>query len=626
MSSGVRVPIAVKLVLVTVALIICVVVPVAIRNSQLFESTFSKSQRDANAELSNSKAIEVEGLLFNYVDKVRTVTNLVIAQDSAPKSDPAMSGARADAGIAQFKDLLDLVFFHDLDLVNIDIYQLKNGVPVLFKRETNESYLKKFELKKSYISRLRNEKSFTAEVFTDGEKIVVRNTTLTGGIPLFSIGVPFSDAGGSITHVAIADIRLDRLQKAFSLKGVRTLYLIDERGSVLAHCQDQFALEDRSLAHLPIVKDSMARGEASTKGQRRFFDPDLKEWFIGAYSRTSFGPTVFSQAPEKIILEPAQLARTEAFEVAGYVFSAALFFVILFSLTLTSPIESLHEATEQVTLGNLDVKAIVTTQDEVGQLARSFNFMLAGIRERDKVKNILMKFHGSSITEDLLKNDLKLGGTRKQVTVFFSDIRDFTKFSEEHTPEQVVEMLNEYFQIMVSVITRNHGIVDKFVGDAVMAVWGAPQTTGQDSLNAVKATLEMRTAIGDLNYKRIKRGQPAIKIGMGLHSGPAISGKIGSTERMEYTVIGDTVNMASRIEASTKAFGADILISETVANEVKEQILIEFAGDAEVKGKAEPIKMFKVRGTISSTGETSIVETPYSDFAPADADKVKISA
>ncbi|NJM09690.1 MAG: adenylate/guanylate cyclase domain-containing protein [Bdellovibrionaceae bacterium] len=145
--------------------------------------------------------------------------------------------------------------------------------------------------------------------------------------------------------------------------------------------------------------------------------------------------------------------------------------------------------------------------------------MLEGLLERDKVKSMFNKFHGSSVTEDLLKGDLQLGGSKKIVTVFFSDVRDFTKFSEGHTPEQVVEMLNEYFQIMVAIINKNGGVVDKFIGDAIMAVWGAPNSTERDPQNAVKACLEMRQALNELNATRTGRGQSRSKSGSACTAG-----------------------------------------------------------------------------------------------------------
>lgn len=616
-------PIWVKLVSVTVILILCAVIPIAFRSSQLFESSFGRSQFDANAELANLKASDINDLMLSFVEKIRTVTNLSLEEiaDGADISSNAGNQRATRRAIEQ-------TFGRDLDLVSLDIYKLENGLPVRVKRHFNEVYFKQFGLDGRYLDRVRKEKDKAMPlliVFNDKSKIVIRNTTLEKGAPLFSIAVPFPDAAGVVHHVAIGDFRLSRLQKAFALPGVRTLFLVDDGGAVMAHKKDAYALEGRLLADLPIVQEALSRsGSASTRGQKRFFDNDSREWLVGAYSQTSFGLTVIVDAPEKIILEPARLVRLEAFEVAGYVLSGALFFVIVFSLTLTSPLEHLHEVTQMVAGGNFNVFARVKTRDEVGELAHSFNRMVVGLKERDKVKNILTKFHGSTVTEDLMKNDLNLGGTRKNVTVFFSDIRGFTKFSEGHTPEEVVEMLNEYFQIMVSIITKNQGVVDKFVGDAIMAVWGAPKSSGRDCELAVKACLEMRQGLNDLNTSRLARGDQPIMVGMGVHSGPAISGTIGSTERMEYTVIGDTVNMASRVEASTKAFGADALISETVAHEVESMFMLEFAGSAEVKGKTEPIKMYRVRGTIID-GRSNPITTPYSDYVAEHADKVKIA-
>jgi adenylate cyclase len=186
-------------------------------------------------------------------------------------------------------------------------------------------------------------------------------------------------------------------------------------------------------------------------------------------------------------------------------------------------------------------------------------------------------------------------------------------------------MLNEYFQIMVGIINKHGGVVDKFIGDAIMAVWGAPNSSERDSQNAVRACLEMRRALKDLNDRRATRGQVPIKIGMGLHRGEAISGTIGSSERMEYTVIGDAVNQSSRIESSTKAFGTDLLLSQDLANFVVQDFILEEAGSVEVKGKAEPLKLFKARGYFDENKNPVIVQTPYSDYEAGDSDKVKVA-
>lgn len=599
-----------KLVLVTIVLILAAVIPIAYQSSALFESSFAKSQYETSALLAESKSSQIDDQILSYVEKIRTTTNLLLQNFASEE---------------QRKRALDLVFFHDLDLVNIEIYELKDGSPSLYRRETNDAYLKSLGFDQKYMSRLRAEKPFPImAVFSNKDKIHIKNSTLPNGVPLFTVAVPFADRNDVVRHISVADIRLDRLQKAFNIRR-RTLYLVDNDGTILAHTNDRHAINGTNFSHLPIVTEALTVGQLGLKGTKRFQDPETTEWYLGAYNNTAFGPTVIAQVPEAPILEQAKQIKNSAFEWTGYVLSGALFFVIVFSITLTLPIEKLYELTLHVARGNFDIKARIESGDEVGSLASAFNQMVDGLKERDKIKSIFNKFHGSSVTDDLMQRDLDLGGTKKEVTIFFSDIRDFTKFSEGHTPEEVVEMLNEYFQIMVGIITSHHGIVDKFVGDAIMAVWGAPKSTGEDREHAIAASLEMRMALAELNERRIERGHVPIKIGIGLHTGPAISGTIGSTERMEYTVIGDTVNMASRIEASTKAFGSDLLISETTMQGLESKFVFEVAGAAEVKGKSQPIKMFKVRGYYDENSQPVELRTTYSDFETGDAEKVKIA-
>lgn len=187
--------------------------------------------------------------------------------------------------------------------------------------------------------------------------------------------------------------------------------------------------------------------------------------------------------------------------------------------------------------------------------------------------------------------------------------------------EQVVEMLNEYMTAMVSEITKHNGVVDKYVGDAIMAVWGVPMSKPEDTWNAVRASISMRIRLAEFNKARKALGKNEIKIGMGLHTGELIAGNIGSNERMEYTVIGDTVNTASRIESLTKEFGTDMLISDAAYQLVKDKVIVEPVS-AKVKGKADAVKAFKVKGYYDEAGQPVIVETPYSSYESGHSDKV----
>jgi adenylate cyclase len=602
---GYKIPIVAKLVGVTVALLLIATVSIALRSSDLFERISGPREKDANGVAAEAKAAQINLILERHIQKAQIIGSLLL---------------KTYATDAERTEALSLSFYQDLDFVGAEVVALKDGRPTTFDRISKDDYFRKLELPTDYLEQLRVAKPFPLTNVFNGS-VEILNSSLPNGAPLLTLGVPFGrDELERITHVALVDVRLESVQKPFARVTDRSFFMVGKDGSVLAHPDEKLVFEGKTLKDLDVVQKALSSRIA--KGETRYVNPSDKKTFIASYAQTNFGPAVIAQASEEIILEPARFVRREAFFVTGLVLSGAVFFIFLFSMSLTSPIEKLVEVTRQVAAGNFDVQSNVTSHDEVGELAKSFDTMVSGLKERDKMKNVLNKFHGSSITEDLMKGDLALGGKKKRVTVFFSDIRDFTKFSEGHTPEEVVEMLNEYFEIMVGIVTRNHGVVDKFVGDAMMAIWGAPNTTGQDEWYALKACLEMRAALEKLNELRVGRGQTEIKIGMGLNSGDAISGTIGSSERMEYTVIGDTVNTASRVESSTKAFGTDLLVSEETLAAVEGRFLPEFAGAAEVKGKAEPLKMFKVRGYVDEAGQEVVVRTKYSDYEAGEDPKV----
>lgn len=613
MKKRFRIPIAFKLIALTMFLLAVTTVVIAVQSARRFEEISIDRDKQASLDQSRARATEVEGLLLSYVDKAKVVASLLM-------KDFGSAEERAKA--------LELTFGKDKDFVTVDVWARTPGSEPL--RVVNEEYLRQYKLDKSFVSALRtaqrSRKLLHTEALFNGQDghVEVRNSTIEGGAPLMTIGFPLAkDEYGMVTHIVLADIRLDRLQKVFASVSERSLYLIDNEGRLLAHPDENKVLKGESFAAVPIVKSALSA--TLKQGQLKYKDQQSGESFIAAYTKTSLGVTAIAVVSDAVILEAAREVKREAFYIAGRILSAALFLIFVFSIMLTTPIENLAALTNRVAKGDFTAKADVHSRDEVGQLGEAFNHMLEGLVERDKVKSMFNKFHGSSVTEDLLKGDLQLGGSKKVVTVFFSDVRDFTKFSEGHTPEQVVEMLNEYFQIMVGIINKHGGIVDKFIGDAIMAVWGAPNGNDRDPQNAVKACLEMRVALAELNEKRQGRGQVPLKIGIGLHRGEAISGTIGSSERMEYTVIGDTVNQASRIESSTKAFGTDFLLSDSMADLVAEEFICERAGSVEVKGKSEPLTLFKVRGFYDEQKNPVMIKTAYSDYESGDADKVKIA-
>jgi adenylate cyclase len=220
--------------------------------------------------------------------------------------------------------------------------------------------------------------------------------------------------------------------------------------------------------------------------------------------------------------------------------------------------------------------------------------MVDGLKERDKLKNTFGKYMTQSVMEHLMSGKVHLGGESLTVTVLFSDIRSFTTISENMDAHELVALLNEYFTEMVGIIMEEDGVVDKYIGDAIMAVFGAPVVKPDDAKRAVRAAVRMREALKGLNEKLVARGIPALKTGIGLHTGEVVAGNIGSEKRMEYTVIGDAVNLASRLETTTKDLGVNILISEDTYKLVKDTCKTRKMKEVTVKGRMQPVMTYAV--------------------------------
>ncbi|MGH7272662.1 MAG: adenylate/guanylate cyclase domain-containing protein, partial [Polyangiaceae bacterium] len=238
----------------------------------------------------------------------------------------------------------------------------------------------------------------------------------------------------------------------------------------------------------------------------------------------------------------------------------------------------------------------VNTGDELEDLASGFNRMVDGLKERDKLRTTFGKYMTLALMDHVMAGKVALGGESLTVTILFTDIRSFTTLSEKMDPQRLVALLNEYFTEMVGIVMDEGGVVDKYIGDAIMAVFGAPVPKPQDAANAVRAAVRMRRALAALNERLAARGLPPLRTGIGIHTGEVVAGNIGSERRMEYTVIGDAVNLASRLESSTKDLGVSVAISEDTYALTKQDILARAVREITVKGRKQPVMVYEVLG------------------------------
>lgn len=250
----------------------------------------------------------------------------------------------------------------------------------------------------------------------------------------------------------------------------------------------------------------------------------------------------------------------------------------------------------------------VATGDELEDLAVGFNTMVDGMKERDKLRSTFGKYMTQTVMEHLLSGKVQLGGETLTVSILFSDIRSFTSISERMDAQELVGLLNEYFTEMVTIIMEEDGVVDKYIGDAIMAVFGAPVSKPDDAVRAVRAGVRMRTALYNLNDRLRERGLAPLQTGIGIHTGEVVAGNIGSESRMEYTVIGDAVNLASRLESNTKELGVHVLISEDTYRLVESICVARPVREITVKGRAQPVMTYEVQGLSGSESHGDVTQ------------------
>jgi adenylate cyclase len=268
---------------------------------------------------------------------------------------------------------------------------------------------------------------------------------------------------------------------------------------------------------------------------------------------------------------------------------------VMISGLVARPIDQLRTAAESVSRGALDISVPVSRPDEFGLLLGEFNNMIRGLKEKEKLRQTFGLHVGQRAAEQILKRDPGLSGIEEHITVMFVDIRSSTAQAAAMDPADVVEMLNDFFRVTVRVVEEHGGMVNKYLGDGFMALFGAGDPDPKHADAALTAGRNILRELDVLNESFIARGRASIRIGIGLHTGPAIVGSIGSPERLEFTAIGDTVNVASRIESLTKTVGRPLLLTAAVRASLTIDFPLESLPPQQVRGVTDPVKVFACR-------------------------------
>jgi class 3 adenylate cyclase len=414
----------------------------------------------------------------------------------------------------------------------------------------------------------------------------------------------------------------ETLDKMVDQKDVVYTAILNKFGKIVGHSKSDHEIKENTvwkpLGALQTYKNMYNPGEPISpvvqefKGD--FYNPKLKKTVNGELFDISFPMVVDSKATslnayegevhigisKESIYKTIRGAEAKLQGVSVVSFIVGLLGAIFLAALIISPIMKLVMAMGRVANGDLKQKVIVNTRDEVEVLAHSFNKMTEG----------LSKYVSAGLVQKLMKHPdaLSLGGSYKRITMFFSDIRNFTGTSEKMKPDEVVAYLNEYLDIMTKIVLKNGGDIDKYVGDEIMALYGVfdadEANLQKHSMNAIRTAVEMNHAMIQFNEKRASKGLNQIKMGIGINTSDVILGNMGSTERMDYTVIGDGVNLAARLcdnagkdykeENGNIVHLRNILFTETTYELIRDIVVVdEKTINIKVKGKEKPIKIYQ---------------------------------
>jgi adenylate cyclase len=479
---------------------------------------------------------------------------------------------------ASMTRLAELFFSQNTDIVVV----LNRGETedFLSKRIINSSFFLSNAITEDLLNEFVEENFQVLNRSLIGETIIINAAPFFNGIPLLAMSFPLY--GFESVMVLFSS---ESITDSFGT-GVNSTFVINYFGDILINPNQNLVREGANLAQNPFVQECIAN--PSRIFEKRFIDENGNDFFGVSRKLNIANTIVISFISADVVFEGVNLTTRRNIYFSLGIWFLAVLLVWFFSKSISRPLEELKVATDRIAEGDYRLELKPKGMDETGILTSSVQNMSNVLRNFEAFTNKRL----ARLAQD---GRLTTGGSYRNATIFFSDIRSFTAMSEKLSPAEVVEFLNDYMERMISCVILTGGTVDKFIGDAIMAHWGAVESAGgaeADALCGIRAVLMMRASLYCFNKGRGGAKNPVIAIGCGLNSGSIVAGQIGSDERVVFTVIGEAVRLADRTETFNKPLGTDVLITEHTWKLVKEHIISEEMGDAMEDGKK--VKIFAV--------------------------------
>lgn len=427
--------------------------------------------------------------------------------------------------------------------------------------------------------------------------------------PALAIAQGYSDALGThgvlLAHVSLEGLCLALKELAADQLDLthETLFVLDEQERMVAHPEPSRAALLESRAGVGVLKEQQSHTSGVAHGmalEYRAPDGSLKLGVLQTLKRPSWRVVVELSGAR--IQKPLEETRRRFLTAAAGVALLGLGLAAGLARGITAPLRRLVSSIERLATRDFSTRVPVERRDELGLLAESFNQMAEALETSEKalareqkIRSDLSRFMSPEVVEELIRHPerLRLGGERRMVTVMFADIAGFLRLAEQLPPETLVAILNELFTIGTEIILRHGGIIDKFIGDCIMSVFGVPEAKEDHALRAVRAAEDLMRWLEAGNRRWEQVYGVRLELTIGIHSGPVVAGNVGSEKRMEYTVIGDTVNIAARLEGLARP--GQILLSEATRQALGEAVEVEAAGLHTVSGRSGATLVFRVK-------------------------------
>ncbi|WCL48065.1 adenylate/guanylate cyclase domain-containing protein [Leptospira sp. GIMC2001] len=498
---------------------------------------------------------------------------------------------------AEDKRFINELFFQsDKDFLFVGLMRKSDAGLVADQKFFNEESLIEIGLSEDDVAQniLRNSEAI--EKALTGKPLII-NSTPGFSVQSFILAVPTNQESG-IPKILVVMVKLDKIASAFTNKGIITTFMVNDEGRVIAHPVEEVILSSTSFLDSPIVKAMLA--SQVDQGQIRYKSPEGRP-FMGSYQKIGFGDAgIVSIVSEDKAFQAVYRIQERNIYILIISLCLALVIVFFFAKSLSRPILTLLHATLEIAKGNFRMGIKPTTKDEVGLLTSYFITMGEGLEEREKVKSILGSMIDPVVVKEAMVDLAALKrGKEAEITAFFSDVAGFSTISEQLTSVELASLLNEYLSAMTILLKENEGVLDKYIGDAIVGIFGAPVEVEKHAFKACKASLEMVIKLADLraywqkNNLYSKEAQ-IMDARIGLNTGPAKVGFMGTDALASYTMMGDTVNLAARLEAAGKDYGVNIMIAEKTVAMVQGEMFTRLLDLVRVKGKNEPVKVYEL--------------------------------